>query len=481
MSNHIEARPDVPHPGLPYLAQRVVEAALGMYHGSIQLPPAVLAVAARVIQDQIGIQVGCARLPWSTQVHEYVCRQGGVASATVVVHGTATSPELAAFANATFGHAQDFDDTTPLVQTHAGAVIVPVALAIGEQVGASGAQVLRAVTVGLEVMLRVAHSVSPDCLRSGHHTPPAVGPFGAAIAAGLLQGLSAEELAHALAIAGSFSGGLTEYTQTGGSVKRMHTAIPTTAGIRAAALARAGMTGPVSVFEGAKGFCRVFAQNPSPVRIVEGLGEEFLIGHMGFKAYNCCYFIHAPLEAFTDLVTGSGLTASDIDRVYVGTSAHGLVHVGSIPEPHDEVGAQFSIHFTVARSLFYDAPVIDSYGPAELADQRVREFARRIVVFEDDTATREYPDNWGGVVELITTSGERLTRRCRHPLGTPQRPMTPDQMEAKFLANTSPVLGTEVAATVLCILSDLEHVPTIAAVMRHLCPQPVGDLEAASA
>ena len=132
-----------------------------------------------LIFDQIGLQIGCAGLPWSRTTYKYHSKNfPAQGNSTIAYYGDKLNPEQAAFINACFGHAQDFDDTCLKVQTHPGAVIIPVALAIAEETGASGLQVMKAIAAGMEVMLRVAHSVSPGCLQRGHHTPKAVGPFG---------------------------------------------------------------------------------------------------------------------------------------------------------------------------------------------------------------------------------------------------------------------------------------------------------------
>ena len=162
-----------------------------------------------LVVDQVGLWIGCATLPWSRTTYNYNSRMFGFQGrSTIAYYGDKVNPEQAAFTNACFGHAQDFDDTCLKVQTHPGAVIIPVAVAIGEETGATGLEVMNAIAAGMEVMLRVAHSVSPGCLQRGFHTPQCVGPFGAAITAGLLLGLSEEQLVNAMGIAGSFSGGL---------------------------------------------------------------------------------------------------------------------------------------------------------------------------------------------------------------------------------------------------------------------------------
>lgn len=389
-----------------------------------------------LVFDQIGLQIGCATLPWCKTTYNYYSKIFPVqGKSTIAYYGDKVSPEQAAFANGTFGHGQDYDDTCLKVQTHPGAVIIPVALAMGEEVGASGHQVLKAIAAGMEVMLRVAHSVSPGCLQRGHHTPQATGPFGAAITAGLLLGLDEEQLVNAMGIAGSFSGGLIEYTQSGGSVKRIHTAIPTTAGIRAAYFAADGLTGPSTVLEGKKGFCTVYSDTTNLSRLTDRLHERYLIHEVALKYYNCCYFIHAPLEATLTLANQHGLAPGAIKNIRVGTSKHGTVHVGRIKEPHDALGAQFSVQYTLALALLKEIPGLESYEDENLWNQEIRQYAARVDVFEDPTCTAEYPENWGSIVEIETTDGKTLSHRVRFPIGNPENPMSDEQIRDKFMRN----------------------------------------------
>ena len=151
--------------------RQLVDFALDVYKNG--LPEQVEKKMTELIIDQIGLQVACVRYPWSEAVHKYMTTFSTPGKSTVVYFGDKLSPEQAAFANGAFGHGQDYDDTVMKVQTHPGAVVIPVGLAMGEEVGANGRDVLNAIAAGMEVMLRVAHSVSPYCLSSGVHTPPA--------------------------------------------------------------------------------------------------------------------------------------------------------------------------------------------------------------------------------------------------------------------------------------------------------------------
>lgn len=416
-----------------------------------------------LVSDQVGLQIGCATLPWSKTTHQYnsrIIRTQG--NSTIAFYGDKVAPEQAAFTNACFGHAQDFDDTCLKVQTHPGAVIIPVALAIGEETGASGADVIRAIAAGMEIMLRVAHSVSPGCLQRGHHTPQATGPFGAAITAGLLLGLNEDQLVNAMGIAGSFSGGLIEYTQSGGSVKRIHTAIPTTAGIRAAYFAADGMTGPSTVLEGKKGFCNVYSDTTNISRLTDRLYERYLIHEVALKYYNCCYFIHAPLEATLHLTREHGLAPNMIKSIRVGTSKHGTVHVGKIKEPHDALGAQFSVQYTIALALLKEIPGLESYEDENLWNPEIRAYASKVDVFEDSVCTSEYPENWGSIVEIDTEDGRTLSHRVRFPIGNPENPMSEELVRDKFLRNVKGKIAEEQAILLYEKIATLDSMASIA-------------------
>ncbi len=428
-----------------------------------------------LIADQIGLQIGCASLPWSETTYRYHAENFPVrGNSTIAYYGNEVSPEQAAFTNACFGHAQDFDDTCLKVQTHPGCVIIPVALAMGEEVGASGEDVVKAIAAGMEVMLRVAHSVSPGCLQRGHHTPQATGPFGAAIVAGLLLGLDEEQLLNAMGIAGSFSGGLIEYTQAGGSVKRIHGSIPTTAGIRAAYFAADGMTGPASVLEGKKGFCTVYSDTTNISRLTNLLGQRYLIHEVALKFYNCCYFIHAPLEATLELVKAHELKPADIKTIRVGTCKHSTTHVGRIREPVDALGAQFSLHFTLSLALLREIPGLDSYEDHNLWDQEVRNFAKNVEVYEDKTCTTEYPENWGAIVEIVDKKGNIWSKRVRFPKGNPENPMSEAEILYKFNRNVEGKIATTQAEELYRRISNLETLKGIKELTRYMVSPHLG-------
>ena len=159
---------------------------------------------------------------------------------------------------------------------------------------------------------------------------------------------------NALAIAGSHSAGLIEYTKTGGSVKRIHSAIPTAAGVRAALFAQAAITGPHSILEGEKGFCKVFAVDYDLNRLTDELGTRYHMLDNALKPYSCCHLIHPAFDALDNARDRVPFQPNRWKRIIVYTNSEPILsHIGSIIEPDDILGAQFSLPFSMAMRLHH--------------------------------------------------------------------------------------------------------------------------------
>src|SRR5205085_643236 len=121
-----------------------------------------------------------------------------------------------------------------------------------------------AIAVGDELTVRVGMAGYDRALGNsvffdkGLHATSIAGTLGAAAAAAMLYGLDEVGIGHAIAIAASMGAGIIEANRVGGSVKRVHCGWAAHAGIAAAELARHGLTGPSSVFEGRFGFLQAY-------------------------------------------------------------------------------------------------------------------------------------------------------------------------------------------------------------------------------
>jgi 2-methylcitrate dehydratase PrpD len=419
----------------PYLSQTLADFALAAF--ATDLPPEVAAFLPKLLIDKIGLEIAGARFPWIEGVRRAMTTFPATGRAATAYHGDHLSPQQAAFINASAGHAQDFDDTNVQARLHASGIMIPAAIAVGEQIAASPLAVAKAIAIGMEVMTRIGYAI-PSSHTRGFHTPDVAGPFGAALTAGLLLGLDKQTLVNALGICGSFAGGVEEYTRTGGQVKRCLPGIAAAAGINAAYLAKEGLTGPPSILEGDHGICKTFDDGTHIGRITQGLGRDWLLLQTAFKPYNCCYVIHAPLEAFVAICGQHGIRPGDIEKVDVGHSQFGVDHVGAMREPTTGVEAQFSCNFMLAIALVNGPPGEYDVTDAVVGDRQVRELAAKISMYVDPTAEKEQFEGFGSLVTVTLRSGQHYADRVRHSKGTPQNPMTLGELETKFRKNLAP-------------------------------------------
>jgi 2-methylcitrate dehydratase PrpD len=424
-------------------------------------PPEVLNEGKRIIVDQLACQIACAELPWSKSYRKAVKSLGSGTGATVVYYGDKLSLDEATFLNSAFGHGNEFDDTHLRSTTHPGAVVLPGVLAVAENRRLPGAKVLDAVVAGSEIMIRLATAASPFLHDRGHHTPPAVGPFGAAAACARVMDTDANTCLNAMAIAGSHAGGLLEYDRTGGSVKRIHCAIPAMAGVRSAVIAAHGITGPRTVIEGERGFLKVFCGNYNAPLLTKDLGKDYLILGMAYKPFACNFSTHAPFEALGWLIKEHKLEASQVATIEIGTSHHTIAHAGTIRAPKDILGAQFSLAFGCAVRLFRGGNGFYDYREEDLTDPNFLDVAHRVELKVDPVCDQERKtlNNRSAVVTVKTTDGRSLEKRVQYSKGLPENPLSDDELTAKFMDTVTPRLGKSRSAQIVEQIWQIEKMP----------------------
>ena len=411
------------------------------------IPETVQEHARRFLLDNLGCQLAGATLLWSRQFHAVLCKTRSGDAATVAYHGDRMVPDDAAFLNATFNHANETDDTHLKSPTHPGQIAVPSALALAEYAHADGERLLLAVIAAYEVMIRISWSCSPHLIYRGHHPPVGVGPFGAATAGAVILGFDAKTALNAYGIAGSHSAGLIEYTKTDGSVKSIHGGIPTQGGVRAALFAEAGITGPPTILEGEKGFCKVFAGEYDLSRLTDGLGDRWHLLDNGIKPYSCCHLIHFAFDALDVLLDRRGFGPADLAEIVVSTNSEPILsHIGSIVEPGDILGAQFSLPFSVAMRLHHGGRRMEGgngfwdYLDIDLKDPDLLATARKVRVEVTNDASRVATVDEGAGVAVRLTDGTVLDVDVPHSWGLPENPLSVAEVERKFYYLTDPVM-----------------------------------------
>jgi 2-methylcitrate dehydratase PrpD len=402
------------------------------------IPAAVVQRAKDCIIDTAAAIIYGNTIPWSGTVVGYAQRTGpGGKSRILGAGGPAVQPALAALANGTLSHAFELDNVVinPGAGVHGGATLLPPGLAMAQETGGSGRDLIAAVVAGAEVMIRIGWATKHSNEAHGFHAPGTTGPFGAAIAAGRFLKLDAATMTNALGIAGSLCGGLMEFARsgTGAMVKRLHIGRASEAGVLAASLAHGGFTGPSSVLEGEAGFLRVFCSDFDLGALTRGLGRDYATLNICLKRYACHITAQRAVQAVQELRAEHGIGGGDVKGVTVMGEKRMSV-VNNIPEPTDVMMSQYSAPFCVALALYRDPRDPASFGEHALADPAIRSLCRRVTVLPE-------PGNWGhgdvpSTVTITTNDGRELTRRVEAFLGTPARPFDAAAMREKFLMLT---------------------------------------------
>lgn len=416
------------------------------------LPAAVVERLKILLLDQLGCQLAFARQPVSRSVFALLEARAAPGPATLAYYGVRTGIEDAAFANGVFGHAFEMDDVELSTASHPGAVVIPAVLALAQSRPTSGRDILVALAAGYETMVRAGRGAS-GLIARGFHPTSALGPFGSAAASAKLLGSSALQIANALGIAGSSAAGTCEFSSSGGSVKRLHAGMAAQAGLRAALLAQAGVTGPAQILEGSKGFCQAVSATPDPQSITRGLGEEFALMSVGLKAHCCCGAYHSALDA-VDALLGRRPTAPDaLASVLVEQRSREVGHAGRVVEPADITEAQFSARFGVAMRIVRASNGFADYSEQTISDETILGLARRV----EYRAAREDELVHPGAarVTLSWRDGRTATAQIDFPHGSPNNPMDWRATRAKFEA----LAGT--AITVSKIEEIVDFVETI--------------------
>lgn len=347
------------------------------------LPESVRAQMGVLLIDFFRVAAVGAGTPWAARLKSALTPLAGEPLAAVLYSSYRTDPVRAAYLNGVIAGSLDWDDTHVGAMLHPGVVVWPAVLAVGEMQRSDGESLVAAAVAGYETMIRVGLSVQPSHFRRGFQSTPTCGVFGAAAAAARLLGLGAEATRDALGIAASYAGGLTQFFISGSEVKRLHAGKAAAGGVEAA--------------------CEIVRQGVSP--------EEIEAVEVGIPA-----------------VIEGRLTNSD---------------------PADLQQAQMSVPFAVAMALTLTPerawpPVLtlDDFERS-LTDPRVRDLSRRTACVRDPEVERATTTEYVPArVTVRLHGGERRERAVWVPPGSPKRPMTAEEISARFRAVVSPLVSS---------------------------------------
>lgn len=400
------------------------------------IPEAVRTQAVGAILDTVGVTIFGSTLPWSRIVIDYALLygQGGGASTILGTTHRVAAP-FAALANGALAHAFEMDNLRqPSAGVHSGSTLGPALFAIGEEVGASGRDLVAAFVAGCEIMSRIGDAAGNTAEKLGFHSPGLTGVFGSTVVAGRLLGLDAGQMTQALGIAGSLCSGLLAFSKAGngGTVKRLHTGRASEGGVLAARLAKAGFEGPDVILEGKFGFFDAFTREPRMEKLLAGLGSQWETSKICVKCYPCHVTAHTPVQALEDLRAGHPFAAADVAEIRIATSEKVLSH-HNITRPGDIGTAQYSLPFCIATALYRDPSAPASFLDNPHQDPDIVDMAQRVRLRLNPASEPPGPA-WATILTVVLRDGRELTTERSDFRGAPSNPMSAAELDAKFLS-----------------------------------------------
>jgi 2-methylcitrate dehydratase PrpD len=389
-------------------------------------------------------------------VERVVAAWGGTPTSSVIGSQLMLPAASAALVNGTLAHILDFDDTHLPSVLHPSASIVPTALAVAQEVGASPDQILRSVAIGIEITNRLGMaSYLPTegnsiFFEKGFHATSICGTIGSSVTAAILYGLDAPTIANAMGIASSMGAGIIEANRTGGSVKRIHCGWAAHSGVVAASMAREGITGPPTVLEGRFGFFNAYLGGKYDAKaLLDDLGDRWELLKTAYKPYPTNHFTHPGIDCALAL-RAQGVNANDIESIELGVAGPVIRTIGEpLAEkirPKSGYHGKFSAPYTLATAFLGGGGLgvyLDDFSESNWDQAERLELAEKVNVVADDRATQLFPKAFAAVLTVKTKDGKTHCHRVDASLGSKESPLTNAQIMQKFTLNASRYLATE--------------------------------------
>ncbi len=441
------------------LTRALVEQALAVRYET--LSEEARALARQCILDYIACTLPGAAEPLTGMVFAELEDQGGRETATVIGHAKKLPALSAALVNGSASHALDFDDVNLAMPGHPSVAILPALLALAEERGSSGKDVIAAFVAGYELECRFGSTLKPGHYDGlGFHATGTIGTFGAAAACAHLMGLDVEQTCTALGIAGTQAAGLK--SMFGTMCKPFHAGKAAYHGLLAARLAARGFSSRGDVLECAQGFAKTHSPDFHPEMAMQTPPGGSHLRNNLFKYHAACYLTHGPIEAARKL-RDQGATPETVQKIVLRID-QATDRVCNIAKPATGLEAKFSLRLTTAMALAgLDTGRLDTFSDENAADPALAGLRDRMEI--------DFQTGWPHTLaemDIHLTDGSVIT--ARHDAGIPAADVTGQgkRLEEKFAALADPILGANRVSRLLGAVAELDHAPDVREMMA-LC------------
>jgi 2-methylcitrate dehydratase len=435
------------------------------------IPAPAIKEAKRFLLDSVGCALAAVNNEDMAAMYRFIDRIGGTPEATIMGSGALTSAPNAALMNSLLVRALDYNDIYWEQDPSHPSDVIFGGISPAEALGKGGKDALLAMMIAYELEMRWCLACFPGVREVGwHHATLTqfVSPF----VAGRMYDLNAEQMVAAAGISGSSHftlGGVVAGHLT--NMKNTADPLATQAGVLAALMAREGYTGPVEVIEGKEGFQHVIHNvELRPEILLDGLGVKFLITDCAYKAFPTEALTHQPISAVLNVMQQHNLVAEDLAEIHIQTTTRGadILSDASKYDPQTRETADHSLPYCIAAAAADGGLWPTSFDEEKLFDPRIRVLLPKIKVVANAEIDALFPGVKRAVATLTTTDGRTLAETVDHAKGSPQNPMSDEEVIAKFRANAAAVTSAAQQDAIIDATWNLDSIAHMGEYMKLL-------------
>jgi 2-methylcitrate dehydratase len=455
------------------ITHKMAEFAIELEYEDIPAP--AIKEAKRFLLDSVGCALAAVNNEDMAAMYRFIDRIGGTPEATIIGSGKQTSAPNAALMNSLLVRALDYNDIYWEQDPSHPSDVIFGGISPAEALGKGGKDALVAMMIAYELEMRWCLACFPGVREVGwHHATLTqfVSPF----VAGRMYDLNAEQMVAAAGISGSSHftlGGVVAGHLT--NMKNTADPLATQAGVLAALMAREGYTGPVEVIEGKEGFQHVIHNvELKPEILLDGLGVKFLITDCAYKAFPTEALTHQPISAVLNVMQQHNLVAEDLAEIHIQTTTRGadILSDASKYDPQTRETADHSLPYCIAAAAADGGLWPTSFDEEKLFDPRIRALLPKIKVVANAEIDGLFPGVKRAIATLTTTDGRTLAETVDHAKGSPQNPMSDEEVIAKFRANAAAVTSAAQQDAIIDATWNLDSIAHMGEYMKLLVVDP---------
>jgi 2-methylcitrate dehydratase PrpD len=422
------------------------------------IPGSVQDEAVRALVNWLGGALGGCLEPAFETALDALASQFGPAQATLLGRGDRADALWSAFFNALGSSALDFGDAHIATRIQPSAPVAAALFAAAEHRSGSGAQVVHAFCIGVEVACRAGLALGVQQDDHGRHNTATCGVLGAAAACAKLLCLDEQATSAALGIAATQAAGLNVVLGT--PARSIDVAFAARNGLMAALLAEKGCTASDLALEGKRGFLSVLGGAQSAVAPLQELGTSWEVARLAYKPFACDFVLHPAVSACLELRHEYALRPSQI--VSVGLRVAPVVlQIAATRTPQTGLESKQSVFHGAAVAFVDGTAGVRQFQDQRARNGRVAELRARVEAIADPQLG---PDE--AHVEVTLRDSRRYERRTRTVPGGPARPLTDAALSEKFRLLAQEVLATDQAERLLALIWNIRALGEIGSIVR---------------